>query len=416
MVLIYCVELVCSLGFVGILCLCVYINLKEKENLINKRKMILLFVLELINYSFFARVFITDIVKLTFIPFFTGLMLVVLIFYNDKKHVIISWLVSMLIIEMISIILYPRFILVIINSLVSEENQWVIYYTIKLLFMYCCIISCFIYRKYVKNIEDALNGNKKIILVLTGFVVLVQIVRVLITKIETLNAISITTILMMMLSVTVLYLLIHSIKIEKRMKYTQRLNEQLECKNNDLRKIKHDYGAQISYLYGLYLLKRWDSIGEAINNIVENNQSVQSSVLLNQNKDSVIAKAVENLLQKGIHVVIEENADIEIIDINQEDIFYIIKKTGESVMFIAGNEGSIKIKTKINGNKFYMTFKSYIKNNNKERKSKIKENITDINNMKILLEDTIELVSRNDGKTYIKKNNDVLQVKIKFKL
>lgn len=412
--MVYCIDLGCALGFIGILCLCVYINLKE--SLINKRKVILLFVLELINYFFIGNFFVNDILKYIFIPFFMGLMLVILIFYNKKKSVIISWLISIFFIEMISIILYPSFTLVIINSLVSEKNQWITYYIIKLLFIYTCLIVCFIYRNYVKNIEDALNENKKSIFILTIFVVLIQIIRVLLSKIQTLNAIGITTILMILLSVAVLYLLVYSIKIEKRIRVTQKLNEQLELKNNELRKIKHDYGAQISYLYGLYLLKRWDSLVEAINNIVENNQSVQSSVLLNQNKNSVIAKAVNNLLQKGIHVIIEENADIEIIDINKEDIFFIIKKTGESVMSISGNEGSINIMTKIKGSKFLICFKSYKKNNNKTTKLKIKENITDIRKMKILLKDVIELVSKNDGKTYVTKNNETLQVKIKFRI
>lgn len=48
--------------------------------------------------------------------------------------------------------------------------------------------------------------------------------------------------------------------IKKKSDQIFKLNEALEEKNSELRKIKHDYGAQISYLYGLCLMERFDDL------------------------------------------------------------------------------------------------------------------------------------------------------------
>ncbi|WP_294155743.1 hypothetical protein [uncultured Clostridium sp.] len=209
-------------------------------------------------------------------------------------------------------------------------------------------------------------------------------------------------------------LLIHSIEVEKKARIADELNEQLEVKNSELRKIKHDYGAQISYLYGLYLLERWDSLGEAIDNIIENNNSVLSSVLLNEGVDSKITQAVNKLLQKGIHVIIEENADIKIIKIEYNELISIIKGICEAILHVIGEQGLIKIRTYIRMDQFIINFESsnlgYIYSNERE-----KNKYTNIKkSLKILLKDVISMVSKNNGKIYIKKGNNLFQIKIKF--
>ena len=38
--------------------------------------------------------------------------------------------------------------------------------------------------------------------------------------------------------------------------------------NNELKKVKHDYGAQISYLYGLHLMGQHERLGSALKDII----------------------------------------------------------------------------------------------------------------------------------------------------
>ena len=55
--------------------------------------------------------------------------------------------------------------------------------------------------------------------------------------------------------------------IEKKSNQVLIANSFLEKKNEELKKIKHDYGSQISYLYGLHLMKKYDKLGDALKNI-----------------------------------------------------------------------------------------------------------------------------------------------------
>ncbi|MDU3350222.1 MAG: histidine kinase, partial [Clostridium sp.] len=63
----------------------------------------------------------------------------------------------------------------------------------------------------------------------------------------------------------------HFINIDKNSKQVYILNEELESKINELKKIKHDYGSQISYLYGAYLMNNYEKLGELLKGIIEGN-------------------------------------------------------------------------------------------------------------------------------------------------
>ena len=60
--------------------------------------------------------------------------------------------------------------------------------------------------------------------------------------------------------------------IEKKSNQVLITNSFLEKKNEELKKIKHDYGSQISYLYGLHLMKKYDKLGDALKNIIINDE------------------------------------------------------------------------------------------------------------------------------------------------
>ena len=62
--------------------------------------------------------------------------------------------------------------------------------------------------------------------------------------------------------------------IERRAREIEKLNNALEGRIEELRKVKHDYGAQISYLYGLHLMKRYERAGELLKDIINGHNSI----------------------------------------------------------------------------------------------------------------------------------------------
>ena len=66
--------------------------------------------------------------------------------------------------------------------------------------------------------------------------------------------------------------------IEKRSREIKKLNDSLEERIKELNKIKHDYGAQISYLYGLHLMKRYERAGELLKDIINGHNSIYTAI------------------------------------------------------------------------------------------------------------------------------------------
>ncbi len=410
----YYFDFTYTLGFIGIICICIYTNLKIDDSELKKKKIIILYITEVVNYFVIANLIIHNIYAYVLFQFFGGLVLAIVIFNNEKLNILVSYLISIFIIQIIEMMIYSSNSLIFAKLLIGRSYEILTYSLFKLLYIYIVVILCFIFREFIKNIEFMLYYNIKGIRVLALFVILCLGIRILISGKFNVNISYLRITAMIILGGAAVTLLIHSIEVEKKARIADELNEQLEVKNSELRKIKHDYGAQISYLYGLYLLERWDSLGEAIDNIIENNNSVLSSVLLNEGVDSKITQAVNKLLQKGIHVIIEENADIKIIKIEYNELISIIKGICEAILHVIGEQGLIKIRTYIRMDQFIINFESsnlgYIYSNERE-----KNKYTNIKkSLKILLKDVISMVSKNNGKIYIKKGNNLFQIKIKF--
>lgn len=410
----YYFDFTYTLGFIGIICICIYTNLKIDDSELKKKKIIILYITEVVNYFVIANLIIHNIYAYVLFQFFGGLVLAIVIFNNEKLNILVSYLISIFIIQIIEMMIYSSNSLIFAKLLIGRSYEILTYSLFKLLYIYIVVILCFIFREFIKNIEFMLYYNIKGIRVLALFVILCLGIRILISGKFNVNISYLRITAMIILGGAAVTLLIHSIEMEKKARIADELNEQLEVKNSELRKIKHDYGAQISYLYGLYLLERWDSLGEAIDNIIENNNSVLSSVLLNEGVDSKITQAVNKLLQKGIHVIIEENADVKIIKIEYNELISIIKEICEAILHVIGEQGLIKIRTYIRMDQFIINFESsnlgYIYSNERE-----KNKYTNIKkSLKILLKDVISMVSKNNGKIYIKKGNNLFHIKIKF--
>lgn len=147
--------------------------------------------------------------------------------------------------------------------------------------------------------------------------------------------------------IAMIILINYLVKVINKSYILDQLNKEMEIKNDELRKIKHDYGAQISYLYGLFLLQRWENLKEAIDKIVDMNESVSSGVIVDNLENSIIREAFEPILNKGIHVAIEENTYLNNINVDKNELLIIISDIGKILSDIICVRGIILATTYI---------------------------------------------------------------------
>lgn len=158
---------------------------------------------------------------------------------------------------------------------------------------------------------------------------------------------NIKIILTFFIYVAMIILINYLVKVINKSYILDQLNREMERKNDELRKIKHDYGAQISYLYGLFLLQRWEHLKEAIDKIVDMNESVSSGVIVDNLENSIIREAFEPILNKGIHVAIEENTYLNNINVDKKELRRIISEVGKALANLINEKGIILATTYI---------------------------------------------------------------------
>ena len=134
-------------------------------------------------------------------------------------------------------------------------------------------------------------------------------------------------------------------EIKKKSNQIFELNGVLEIKNNELRKIKHDYGAQISYLYGLCLMERFDDLKKALKDIINNNDSTPTAVEVNNNESSLFSLALKPAIDKGIHVIIEEKCDFRLIKMNEMEFYRVISNIVNNAIKAMNGKGIIIAKS-----------------------------------------------------------------------
>ena len=207
--------------------------------------------------------------------------------------------------------------------------------------------------------------------------------------------------------------------IEKKSNQVLIANRFLEKKNEELKKIKHDYGSQISYLYGLHLMKKYDKLGDALKNIINDNSAISSEVDVINKPNSSIADIVYGIEHKGINIIINDEIDLNDIDISEIDYQRVISNILRNAVTALNDKGIIEVTT-------YYAIRSVIvqiKNNGPKIDESIidkifdtgfttKENQNKENGFGLSI--TKEIVEKNNGSISVKSNDSFTEFKIKF--
>lgn len=140
-------------------------------------------------------------------------------------------------------------------------------------------------------------------------------------------------------------ILLYFRKIHQKSEQISKLNETLEIKNNELRKIKHDYGAQISYLYGLCLMERFSDLKKALKDIINSNEATSTAAEVIENKDSLLSLALRSAIDNGIHVIVEENCDLALINMDEMEFYRVVSNIVNNAIKAMNGEGIIIAKS-----------------------------------------------------------------------
>lgn len=156
------------------------------------------------------------------------------------------------------------------------------------------------------------------------------------------------------LSAFLVAITIHFANSEKKAKEIHDLNIALEEKVLELKKIKHDYGSQISYLYALHLMKRHDRLGELLKDIIDGHNSITDQVQVSNRSDSIIATIVNSISTKDINIVIDEQAKIEEFPLEEVELQRVISNIITNSVTAMDGRGIITIRTLYEFNKIIM--------------------------------------------------------------
>lgn len=316
----------------------------SNDGKINKKKVLLSFILITILESYplmeaFDIVWLRQIISSTFI------YLVICFVYRDKlKSVLVSTAVITFIIICIATIIQNNFSNIFMHIYISEDNY---FYTF---FVLCSIrsISAILQLKYIDKmcilykfiVEE---GNYLIVSILVVDLWCIGL-NISDNYILGLNNEVLKNILTVLFFLFFIFAFLYLMKISSKSREINRLNLDLMFNNNELRKVKHDYGAQISYFYGLCLMGRYDDLKKALKDVIDTNN--YSNKISKDSSKSILYLALESAVKsKDIKVSIEERADLYKLSIPEIELFRVLSNIINNAVEAMKNKGRIFAKS-----------------------------------------------------------------------
>ena len=239
------------------------------------------------------------------------------------------------------------------------------------------LILTYKYRAKIAFKFNKTLKNKYILFAFTLFYQIIMIISVIIMiivqyKSKKNNFLNVSFLFIILILVMVLFM-VRFAKMYVEYYEARTILEELAMKNDELRKIKHDYASQLSFLYALYQLNKIDKLGEMMKQIIESNDNTSGTIEIYNTKNPVFISALKVGTKAGIHVVVDDKVDIEMLDIKANDLAKIVFNIVNNAVMALSETSSplIKIYTAEDKNSIYVT----IENNGSQIPKEILNNI-----------------------------------------
>ena len=253
-----------------------------------------------------------------------ALMLILLFYRKAISDALLGFSLSYAITTLTS---YPvltlyKYVFSKMNPPTSDELRLFLFVYLQIWILY---IILYISRKYIIN---AAMVTKNIKFSNVFFVLLIFSLLILDTIRPNLQNVMAGSVfkLFMFLFASIIYIfsIIYFAKVNEKSKEIETLNKALNDKIIELRKIKHDYGSEISSLYGLYQLGRFDRVGELLKSIIEKYQSVNTSINVSIQASPLVASILQSAASKGINLAVFDSCTYENLSITDEMLLKLI--------------------------------------------------------------------------------------------
>jgi hypothetical protein len=390
-----------------------YCNDKKEEK--NNLKMFFITMAFVVNGQLFTRVFGNSWGMAVFATHIVGILITIVFYRKNILNGVISYTIIYSIIIVMSII-FGSLIFEYVRG--SFPVEYIIYETIFLIYVpqSMLLILCFKYIDSIEQVHQLIsNEGFSAICIVASFFLDFILTFYLITLGEKTQLLK--NVVYIMFFIFLIILLIYFWKVNQKSQQIYKLNEALETKNGELRKIKHDYGAQISYLYGLCLMERFEDLKKALKDIINNNSSVPTAVEITGNQNSLLSLALKPAIEQGIHVIIEEKCDFSLINMSEMEFFRVVSNIVNNAIKAMDGEGIIIAKSyEYLGNAVIKIENNGPKIEECHMKDIFKEGFTTKDNTEkshgFGLSIVKELVENHNGKVFVKSTDATTEFKI----
>ncbi len=187
------------------------------------------------------------------------------------------------------------------------------------------LMSMFVFRRLIYNAVIYLKTIKRsliFVLIYDYIVILFDVLRVhfQFDKLDLLFKSSLYLIIFM----SFIFIVFYFSRISNTAREVETLNSALKDKIDELKKLKHDYGSEISSLHALFKLGKYDKLEEVLDGIVRRYQTTSTSVLAEIDADPIIYSVLHEAVARGVDVITYDSVDYEELDITDNDLVKLI--------------------------------------------------------------------------------------------
>lgn len=273
------------------------------------------------------------------------ILIVIIVFKKDAIGAIISISIIMLAIVLNVLIMNILYILI-FHNIIPKEYYYV-WFTLMYIAQFVMEAFILLNKEFMYKIYLTIRSKKISIISMINITLVIEFAASYQMIINDLGNSAYKGMSFILLGLFIIGIILYYSNIENKSKEILLLNKELEEKITELKKVKHDYGAQISYLYGMHLMGRYEKLGESLKAIINGHENIVSEVEITNN-DSLISMIVSSIKHKGINVIIDEQASLEDISIPEMEMQRVISNIFKNSVTAMDEKGVITIRTYYN--------------------------------------------------------------------